>query len=337
MTKPAPEAQPRAAVLARPIWLVLTYGFAALAWSVAALLWSRGEKAIAASVFAGGLSTGPCLAGYLSAPRRYKQLLRRIVLVTGGLSILAPLLSATSLELESFFVLLFAGTMGPAIGHTLITVIVGPFLFGRLLCGWGCWRSMVLELLPIGRSPGRRRGAWRLVPFAGLTLSVGCAAYLYYSLGHHPGGAPGMIHGTSVLPLAASCGIYYVASISLAFLLKDSRAFCKYLCPSGAILRFTSRTSLAKMAPQGGGCDDCGACSRACPMDIAVAQYASAGRRVTSGECILCQRCAHACPTGTLHVTLGFDVAGRTSFTEPTRQQPSRTAETSRARALASI
>ncbi len=240
------------------------------------------------------------------------------MLATGGLSILAPLPGGTSLELESFFVLLFAGTMGAAIGHTLITVVLGPLAFGRLLCGWGCWRSMALELLPIGRSPGRRLGrAWRLLPLAGLSLSVGAAAFLYLSLGHHPGGAPGMIHGTGVLPLLAVCGVYCLASVGLAFLLRDSRAFCKYLCPSGAILRFTSRRSLLKMAPTGGGCDDCGACSRACPMDIDVAEYASGGRRVTSGECILCQRCAHACPAGTLRLSFGCDVARRTSFTEP--------------------
>jgi len=318
MTKPPPDS--RSSVLTRPIWLGLSYAFAALAWSLAAFAWSRGERAIAASALAGGLSLGPCLAGYLSAPLRYKQLLRRIVLVTGGLSILAPLAGATSLELESCFALLFAGTMGAAIGHTLITVILGPLAFGRLLCGWGCWRSMILELLPIGRSPGRRRGAWRFLPFVGLALSVGSAAFLYFSLGHLPGGTAGMIHGTSLLPLAALCGIYSVLSIGLAFLLRDSRAFCKYLCPSGAILSFTSRAALAKMASRAGGCDGCGACSRACPMDIAVAEYASAGRRVTSGECILCQRCAQACPRGTLRLTLGLDLARRTSFTEPRRR-----------------
>jgi ferredoxin-type protein NapH len=313
----------RSAVLARPVWLAATYAFAVASWSLAGFLWSRGEKAIAASIFLGGVSLGPCLAGYLSAPLRYKQLLRRIVLVTGGLSILAPLAGAISVELESFFVLLFAGTMGAAAFHTLITVIVGPLLFGRLLCGWGCWRSMVLELLPIRRhTAGRRPGAWSLLPFVGLALSVGAAAFLFFSLGHHPGGAPGRLRATSLLPLLAVCCIYYLFSVGLAYALRDSRAFCKYLCPSGAILRLTSRPALAKMAPAGGGCDGCGACSRACPMDIAVADYAVAGRRVTSGECILCQRCAHACPSGTLRLTLGFDVAGRTSFVEPRLPRP---------------
>ncbi len=301
----------RSAVLARPIWLALTYAFTALAWSVAALVWSGGERAIAASLFAGGLSLGPCLAGYLSAPLRHKQLLRRIVLVTGGLSILAPLAGATSLELESFFVLLFAGTMGAAIGHTLLTVIVGPLLFGRLLCGWGCWRAMILELLPIGRSPGRRRGIFRFLPLAGLFLSVGSAAFLYFSLRHHPGGTPARIHGTSLLPLALVCAVYAATSVGLAFLFRDARAFCKYLCPSGAILRVTSLAALATMAPAAEGCDGCGACTRACPMDVPVAAFAEAGRRIRSGDCLLCQRCAHACPRGLLQLTLRFGPAMR--------------------------
>jgi Fe-S-cluster-containing hydrogenase component 2 len=39
-------------------------------------------------------------------------------------------------------------------------------------------------------------------------------------------------------------------------------------------------------------------------MDIDVARFAELGRRVASGECILCQRCAHVCPAGVLGLTL---------------------------------
>ena len=58
-----------------------------------------------------------------------------------------------NLDLEGFFMLLLLGTGGAAVGHTMIMVIAGPMLFGRVLCGWGCWRSMILELLPAGRKP----------------------------------------------------------------------------------------------------------------------------------------------------------------------------------------
>jgi len=49
-------------------------------------------------------------------------------------------------------------------------------------------------------------------------------------------------------------------------------------------------------------------------MDIDVVEYATRGRRITSGECILCQRCAHTCPTDALRLSLGLDVVGATTF-----------------------
>jgi polyferredoxin len=287
--------------------LILAVMITCLAWSSAALLWlGVGERAFAVSVLGLGLSLGPCLAAYALVSEARKQAARRVVLFTGGLSIIAfSLLGAANLDLEGFFMLLFAGTMGAAIGHTLVTVILGPLLFGRLLCGWGCWRAMVLELLPIRRSPGRRQGGWKLLPLAGLSASAGGAALSFFVLGHHPGGAPGSLHAASVEAIACSFGIYYMASIGLAFALHDQRAFCKYLCPNSAILRLTSRLSLLKMAASRQLCDACGACSRTCPMDIDVAHLAAMGGHIRSGECILCQRCAHVCPTGAIRLSFG--------------------------------
>jgi polyferredoxin len=275
-----------------------------LAWSAAAWLWLRlDERAFAVSVFGLGLSPGPCLAAYALVPVGRKQAARRVVLFTGGLSIMAfSLLGAVNMDLEGFFMLLFAGTMGAAVGHTLVTIILGPLLFGRLLCGWGCWRGMVLELLPIRRSQGRRQGGWDLLPLVGLAASIGGAALSFFMLGHHAGGAPGSMHSASVGAIASGFGIYYAVSIGLAFALHDQRAFCKYLCPSAVILRLTSRRSLLKMTASRPFCDACGACSRICPMDIDVAHFAAIGGRISTGECILCQRCAQACPNGAIRL-----------------------------------
>jgi polyferredoxin len=278
---------------------------AAVAWSLAAWLWTVGSRPFAVSLLFLGLSLGPCLTAYATAPRALKQQQRRIVLFTGGLSILAPsLLAGTSLDLEGFFALLFAGAGGAAIGHTLVTVIAGPLVFGRVLCGWGCWRAMVLELLPVGRGGGRRRGPWAALPYVGLATSAGSAALGYHLLGHRPGGsgAPGE---AGLAPVLVACGVYSVASIGLALALDDQRAFCKYLCPSGAILRWTSRPALLRVAARVEECDACGACTRACPMDVDVAALAGTGRRIGSGECVLCQRCVQACPTGALRLAFG--------------------------------
>lgn len=287
-----------------------------LAWPLAATLWFRlGEKAFGISLFGLGLSLGPCLGAYAIVPRARKQGARRVVLFTGGLTIMAfSLLGAANLDMEGFFTLVLAGTMGAAIGHNLVTVIVGPTIFGRLLCGWGCWRSMILELLPIASSTGRRRGGWTLLAFVGLAATVGVAALFVFVLGHRAGGAPRALHASSLESIVIGFGVYYAVSIGLAFALKDRRAFCKYLCPNSAILRVSSRFSLLKMSANRELCNACGACSQVCPMDIDVAQFAALGRHVASGDCILCQHCAHACPTGALSLTLGLDVARQTPF-----------------------
>ena len=294
----------RDTILPRPAVFAATYAVTAVAWTLAGLLWSSGNRPFAVSLFALGLSLGPCLTAYATAPRPLKQLQRRVVLLVGGLSVLAPaLLGAGSMDLEGFFLLLFAGTAGAALGHTLVTVIAGPLVFGRALCGWGCWRAMVLELLPARRGPGRRRGAWALLPYLGLATSAGAALGLL-ARGHRPP-APTGAPTASLLPVLVACVVYYAASIGLAVALGDQRAFCKYLCPSSAILRFTSRPALLRIAARPDACTGCGACSRVCPMDVDVAALAAAGGRIGPGECVLCQRCVHACPKDALQLTFG--------------------------------
>ncbi len=278
------------------------------------LLLRLGQTPIEVTVLLSGLSLGPCLGAYALVPAAQKQKARRLVLFTGGLSILAfSLLASVNLDLEGFILLLLEGAIGAAIGHTLVTLVVGPLFIGRVLCGWGCWRAMVLELLPIGRSPGRRGGAWRFLPLAGMGAVLG-AALCFFALGHRAGGVPGSPAATGTRALLIGFGVYYAASIGLAFALNDQRAFCKYLCPSAVVLRLTSRVSLLKMATNRDVCNDCGACSRVCPMDIDVSAFPVSGRRVLSGECILCQRCAQACPTGAVAPSFRFDFGGATPF-----------------------
>jgi hypothetical protein len=107
----------RDSVLPHPAVFGATLAVAAGAWSFAGWLWSSGDRAFAASAFALGLSLGPCLAAYVTAPRALKRRQRRVVLFTGVLGVLAPcLLAETSLALEGFVLLLVTGTAGAAIG-----------------------------------------------------------------------------------------------------------------------------------------------------------------------------------------------------------------------------
>jgi polyferredoxin len=104
--------------------------------------------------------------------------------------------------------------------------------------------------------------------------------------------------------------VYYGAAVALAFALKDNRAFCKYLCPIVAFLKPAAVPSLLKVGSDAEKCDSCGACDKVCPMDVKVAAYAEAGRRVLASECIQCLTCVSACGKGALKATVALDAGG---------------------------
>jgi len=262
-------------------------------WPLAAVVLFRGNASgLAIALFFGGLQ-GPFLAGYAFARPARKQWWRWLTLAVGGLGILLfMLVDGVELDLHGFFELLLLGTAGVAIGHTLVTTIIGPLIFGRILCGWGCWRAMVLERLSVGKGSGRRKGVWVWTPLVGVAVSFVAAAL--FALAHEH------MRGDSVWSVAGGVAVYYAAAIGLALALRDQRAFCKYLCPTGFILRWTSRPALLHVTARAEACTGCEACTKVCPMDIPVATRVRAGTRIGHGDCILCQRCVLSCPAGAL-------------------------------------
>ncbi len=166
---------------------------------------------------------------------------------------------------------------------------------------------MVLDLLPYrvvraGRQPGR----WGWARYAHFLASLALVLALWYSFGYRAGDAD----AAGLYWLLGGNGLYYGSAIGLALVLRDNRAFCKYLCPIPVLQKLTSRFALLKVGGQAQACNDCGACGRACPMDIRVNEYIRSGRRVGSTECILCQTCINACPKGILKVSTGLDAGG---------------------------
>lgn len=69
-------------------------------------------------------------------------------------------------------------------------------------------------------------------------------------------------------------------------------AWCRYLCPYGALLGITSLLAPGKIVRHAPSCIDCGRCAKACPARLPVDQLS----RVRSDECVGCLSCVADCP-----------------------------------------
>jgi len=92
--------------------------------------------------------------------------------------------------------------------------------------------------------------------------------------------------------------VYYLVGIALAFLFKDNRAFCKYICPVTVFLKPMSYFSLVRIRCDKTKCISCGKCKRVCPMDVEMTD--NSRKRKNGTDCILCMECVKVCPKGAL-------------------------------------
>ncbi len=228
------------------------------------------------------------------------------------------------MQIEGFWFWLFAGSFAASVLHYLIAKIFGPLVFGRGWCGWACWTAALLDVLPWKKSPGRAPRGWALLRHGLFAASLLLVAVLVFGAGY---GLPQIagkawLHGGTAGATRAYTNLFeipelwwflggnllsYAIGIAAAALMKDNRAFCKYICPITTFLKMGSRFALLKISTDPKKCDMCGACEKKCPMDIRIRAYTAANRRVVSSECILCQSCIDACPRGALGFSLGLD------------------------------
>ena len=200
------------------------------------------------------------------------------------------IISRENMQIEGFWYYLFLGVFEAAVIHYLVAKIAGPLVFGRGWCGYACWTGMILDLLPYKIPKGERKniGFIRYILFFISLIFVSLLFVLNID------------DKNDIMFYAFIIGniIYYVVGIILAIILKDNRAFCKYICPITVFLKPMSYFTILRVKCDKSKCIDCKKCIRSCPMNVEMTD--NSRKRKNGTECILCFNCIKECPTKAL-------------------------------------
>ena len=219
---------------------------------------------------------------------------RNVVQFAAGLYMLIYLgiISNENMQIEGFWYYLFLGVFEAAVIHYLVAKIIGPIIFGRGWCGYACWTGMILDLLPY-KVPKEKRKKLGFIRYITFSLSFIFVAILFIFK---------FDNLSNIMFWAFIIGnvIYYITGISLAFIFKDNRAFCKYICPITIFLKPASYFALIRVKRDKDKCINCKKCIKSCPMNVDMLD--NSRKRKNATECILCNNCVRNCPKKALHL-----------------------------------
>lgn len=194
--------------------------------------------------------------------------------------------------------------------YVLGILLLFGLILGRTVCGWLCPLGLMQELLHKLPTPKVRKSrvtrALSWVKYGVLAVFV-IAIPLHYSAQSYPvpafckyicpagtfEGAAGLLANPVNAEKFSMLGILFTRKFIILVAIAAGciflyRAFCRFLCPLGAIYGLFSKVSLLGVRVVPAKCTDCGRCVSVCPMDI---------RKVGDHECIACGQCVDACPT----------------------------------------
>ena len=202
---------------------------------------------------------------------------------------------------------------------TGILILLGVLL-GRFICGFLCpfgWFQELLHKIPSPKLSTRKLKPLRYLKYGILLVMVILLPMVVVNeLGM---GDPffckylcpqGVLEGAIPLSITnegirTALGVLFSwkAFVLLAVILGSVffyRPFCKWLCPLGAFYALLNRVSLFQMKVDKDKCVSCGACAKACKMDVDVT------KQPNHAECIRCGMCMKSCPTHAISYRYGF-------------------------------
>ena len=223
--------------------------------------------------------------------------------------------------------------------YVLGILLLYGLTFGRTICGFLCPLGLAQDLVhKIPTVKLQKNSVSRILSYLKyliLAIFVGIIPF-WYSLQSYPvpafckyicpegtfGGAIGLLSNPVNFDKYSMLGILFtrkllilMAMILLCILVY--RAFCRFLCPLGAIYGLFARVCVIGVKVDMPRCTDCGRCVRECPMDI---------RHVGDRECIHCGKCLDVCPTKAISYKAGKNTLhGPEIEAEPPKKQTIRT------------
>lgn len=237
---------------------------------------------------------GTCLALGTALFTAGKSYARHFVQLAVGSYMLFYLgiISQENMQIEGFWYYLFLGTFEAATIHYAIAKIFGPLLFGRGWCGYACWTAMILDFLPFKRPLKPRVKKLGILRYVMFVLSLALVSGLFFMKVAH-------LEKIMFSLFLLGNAFYYIAGVALAYIFKDNRAFCKYLCPITVFLKPMSYYSLLRVHCDESKCVHCKKCLKVCPMNVEVNKESR--NRKNGTDCILCYECTKECPVKALH------------------------------------
>lgn len=204
---------------------------------------------------------------------------------------------------------LYQGTLNrvhPAATVLFVIFVLVAILARKAFCSWICPVGLTSEALArIGRRIfGRnfRPWLWLDIPLRGLKyLLAGFFLWAIFRMG--PEGLRYFIESDYNQVADVKMYLFFaeiggVSAVILAVLVLLSipiqGAWCRYLCPYGALLGLVSWISPVKIRRNPQTCTDCGKCDEVCMARLPVSKKLS----ITSVECTGCLDCVAVCPAG---------------------------------------
>ena len=191
---------------------------------------------------------------------------------------------------------------------------------GRFICGWLCLFGLIQELLyriptPKLKVPEGPDRALRWLKYLVLLVMVFALPYFYRN--QYGVGDPffckyicpvGTLEGGIPLLMLESAlrGVlgwlfrwkFFLMLLCVAASVFIYRPFCRYICPLGAFYGLFQKVSLVRMRVDEDACVSCGACAKACRMEV------DPRKDPNSSECIRCRECISSCPAGALRMEI---------------------------------